>query len=238
MTDVEVNSCGDSYAMITIHREDDETNWSTAHALAHSLLSLESSPVVDAGPTFDTVLIEYDPLSCSIDTLRLVVNQVATSLPKYDEMSHDRNVFRVPVLYGGNRGPDIHTVSKHTGLTLDEVIEAHTASPLKIRCYGAPSGSPLAEGPCAKWNVPRRDVPRTRVSAGSIALAGKQSLIYSTAAPGGWQLIGQTPLHLVDLAATRPVAYRPGDSIHYYPITESEFRNLQGRGLTDEYRVY
>lgn len=232
-----IKPCGDSAAMITIDSVEESTSWWTSHTLARVLLDLEDSPITDVGPTFDTVLIEYDPLRCSFATLKLIVSQAAKSLSAPDMRLAPGNTYRVPVLYGGDCGPDMGNAIDHTGLSTDEIIEQHTTSPLLIRCYGAPSGSPLSDGPNLSWDVPRHRTPRTKVPAGSVALAGKQSLIYSTPAPGGWQLIGRTPLVLVDLDAPRPVVYRPGDSIHYYPITEKEFHELQGGRLTDEHRV-
>lgn len=223
--------------MVTIQDVDAESAWRTCHGLAQTLISAEDTPVVDVGPTFNTLLIQYDPWECSFETLKLLVTLAAESRLWRAENKYKARIFRVPVLYGGQHGPDIETVSEHTGLNQAELIHQHTNLPLLIRCFGAPSGSPLSDGPNVEWDIPRQKSPRTKITQGSVALAGGQSLIYSTSAPGGWQIIGRTPLSLVNLEAPTPVVYRPGDSIHYYPITEKEFHSLLGKRLSDEHRV-
>lgn len=238
MMELEIKSCGDSAAMVTLKNTHVEAAWKASHKLARTLINAKNTPVIDVGPTFNTLLIEYDPLKCSFSTLKLLILLSSETISESDVSNNRGRIFRVPVLYGGENGPDMDNVAKHTGLNQAEIIQEHTKSPLLIRCFGAPSGSPLSDGPNMKWDVPRQKSPRTKIPAGSVALAGRQSLIYSTSAPGGWQLIGRTPLSLVDVKASRPVLYNPGDSIHYYSITKEEFRSLLGKRLSDEHRVH
>ncbi|GGK05473.1 5-oxoprolinase subunit PxpB [Pseudomonas matsuisoli] len=135
----------------------------------------------------------------------------------------------IPVCYGGEFGPDLDEVAQACGLTPNEVIAGHTASPVDVLMLGFAPGHAYIGEFASSLTIPRRSTPRTRVAKGSIGLANRQSVIYPTDLPGGWNLIGRTPLSVFDLADTSPCLLQAGDRVRFVEITPDEFQALTGQ---------
>src|SRR5690242_3211740 len=136
--------------------------------------------------------------------------------------------FDIPVVYGGVHGPDLQRVADQQGISADEVVALHSARPLTMRCYGSPAGAPMLDGPSFPSPVPRLASPRPHVPAGSVSVAGRQAVVSSRPAPGGWCVIGQTPRQLIDLNRTPLVSYTPGDTFRFFPISPDEWSSYAG----------
>jgi KipI family sensor histidine kinase inhibitor len=134
-------------------------------------------------------------------------------------------------VYGGEHGPDLRIVAEQLGLTEREVVELHTGADLKVRCLGAPVGAPMMDGPAFPVPVPRLASPRTSVPPGSVAVAGRQAVICPMRSPGGWPLLGRTPLRVLDLESESLTAYRPGDTFHFVPIAPDQWDEYDGLPL-------
>ena len=132
----------------------------------------------------------------------------------------------IPVCYGGEHGPDLSEVAKVTGLTEQEVIQMHCAPGSMVFMLGFAPGHPYIGIHDPLFALPRREVPRTVVPAGSVAIANRQSTIYPTRLPGGWHILGATPLKLFDVARPQPTLLLPGDHIRFVPISPAEFDEL------------
>ena len=130
----------------------------------------------------------------------------------------------IPVCYGGDFGPDLAFVAKHAGLTEAEVIRRHTGRDYRIYMLGFLPGFPYLGGLDPRLFTPRLQNPRTAIPAGSVGIGGEQTGIYPVASPGGWQLIGRTPLDLFD--PERPPRYAAGDCIRFTAITAEQFAKL------------
>ena len=139
--------------------------------------------------------------------------------------------FEVPVVYGGAYGPDLEKVAEQQNLSPEEIIALHTGKSYVIRCLGAPAGSPMMDGPDFPFPVPRLKDPRLSVPAGAVAVAGRQAVIAPAVAPGGWCVIGQTPLTVLDAMAEPLVPYVPGDLLRFHQIQPEEFAQYEGRKL-------
>lgn len=126
----------------------------------------------------------------------------------------------IPVIYGGVAGPDLDEVARHSGLTPQQVVEAHTSAHYRVYFIGFQPGFPYLAGLDGRLHTPRRAEPRIQVPAGSVGIGGSQTGIYPFSAPGGWQLIGQTDVILFDATAQPPTYLRPGDSIRFVPKRE------------------
>jgi KipI family sensor histidine kinase inhibitor len=126
-------------------------------------------------------------------------------------------------VYGGDRGPDLDLVADELGLSADDVVSMHTATPWTIRLRASPAGLPMMDGPAMPASVSRNPTPRVRVAPGSVGLSGQQCVVYPVASPGGWRLIGRTPIRLLDLATEELVPYRPGDRLRFRAIAEDEW---------------
>lgn len=136
---------------------------------------------------------------------------------------------RVPVCYHPSLAPDLEALAAQAGLPPAEAVALHTAPTYRVYMIGFLPGFAYMGDVAERIALPRKGEPRTRVAAGSVGIAGRQTGIYPLASPGGWQLIGRTPLRIFDKAAADPTLFRPGDEVTFYPITLHEFENYQGR---------
>lgn len=190
-------------------------------------LLLESSPIegiTETVPTYRSVLIHYMPEVIGYDELvkrlkSLMENMKDMEIPKGE-------LIEVPVVYGGIYGPDLEFVAKSHGLTPDEVIKRHTAPEYLIYMLGFTPGFCYMGGMDETIATPRLKTPRVSIPAGSVGIAGSQTGIYPIASPGGWQLIGRTPLVLYDHRREKPVFFEAGQRVKFVSITEDEFRSI------------
>lgn len=139
-----------------------------------------------------------------------------------------QQVMRIPVLYGGEYGPDLGFVAEHNGLTADEVIAIHTSGDYTVHMIGFAPGFPFIGGMPEQIGAPRRKTPRLKIPARSVGIAGFQTGVYPIETPGGWQLIGRTPLELFLPAEDPPSLLTAGNKIRFYEITSEEYEDLRG----------
>ncbi|MCY0864725.1 MAG: 5-oxoprolinase subunit PxpB [Sulfobacillus sp.] len=176
-------------------------------------------------PAYTSVLVEFDPGVVDSDSVRHYLEGLPVSAVRPRS-----RVWRIPVLYGGEWGPDLISVAETTGLTPEEVTAIHAGTRYRIYAIGFSPGFPLCGVVPAPIRVPRRDSPRVRVPAGSVALAGQQTGIYPLASPGGWNLIGRTPAKLFDWQKSGLTRYQPGDYLEFYAIDLETYERLNGTG--------
>lgn len=199
---------------------------------------LDHHPVdwmVEYIPTFTTVTIYYDPMKVwknSTDPQCLpyewVRKRIAESLNELTSMTPETpRTIEIPVCYGGELGPDLHGVAKHNQLQEQEVINLHLQGDYLVYMIGFAPGFPYIGGMNENISMPRKDEPRQRIPEGSVGIAGKQTGVYSIETPGGWQLIGRTPLRLFRPEESSPSLLQAGDRIVFTSITEEEFYSLK-----------
>jgi KipI family sensor histidine kinase inhibitor len=186
-----------------------------AQALAAGLRNDPIPGVAAAVPGLESLLVEWDALTTDAGTVRAALERrLAEPFPPVV----DARLRTIPVVYGGEMGPDLADVAALTGLSEADVIARHASSDLRVLSGGfAPGFAYLGELPM-ELRVPRLDTPRTRTPAGSVALAGAMSGIYPAALPGGWRLIGRTPITLFDPRRNPPAYLLPGDRVRFAPI--------------------
>lgn len=137
------------------------------------------------------------------------------------------NVLEIPVLYGGEYGPDLEFVAKHAGKTAEEVIQIHTSTEYLIYMLGFTPGFAYLGGMDESIATPRLKQPRVKIPAGSVGIAGSQTGVYPIDSPGGWQLIGQTPVRMYDPTRQEPILVKAGDYVRFCAITPFEFKAIQ-----------
>jgi KipI family sensor histidine kinase inhibitor len=188
-------------------------------ALAIQAETLEG--VIEVVPTYRSLLVLYNPLIVPLENLKRKLKQLEAGLK---EISFpDSKLTRIPVLYGGTYGPDLGKVAEYVRLAVEEVIRLHCSKPYFIYMIGFMPGFPyMGELPEALV-TPRLKTPRLIVPAGSVAIAQRQTGIYSMESPGGWQILGRTPVRLFHPEREPPALLRMGDLVQFYPITEREF---------------
>ena len=225
---------GDGALLLTFGQHMDPQVNDLVHRVGAAVRAAALPGVWGIVAAYTTLLIEYDPLVTDDQEVLARVRQ----LPVADDQRTPR-CFVLPVLYGGEAGPDLPSVATALGLGPDEVVALHTASPYRIYCLGFSPGFPLCGILPAALSVPRRSSPRTVVPAGSVAIAGSQTGVYPTETPGGWHLLGKTPLSLFTLQRDPPILYQPGDSLWFRAIDANEFARLTelartGRAMIEE----
>ncbi len=178
--------------------------------------------VIETVPTYRSLLIIYNPMILSFEVLQRKVKEIESALEEIDLPKP--NLTRIPVVYGGHYGPDLEEVGKHCGITPEEVIRLHCSATYHIYMIGFMPGFPyMGELPDALV-TPRLKTPRLSVPAGSVGIAQRQTGIYPMESPGGWRLIGRTPLKMFDPNNQPPSLLQMGDLVEFFPITEEEFK--------------
>lgn len=150
----------------------------------------------------------------------LLSDCLAEQLPDLDQLSR---TVELPVCYEGEFAPDIEEIARSCGLTVSEVIRRHAASPHRVLMVGFVPGHPYIGGSDSSLSVPRRATPRQRVSAGSVAIANCQTVVYPFASPSGWSIIGRTCERIFDASWPQPALMAPGDRVKFIPIEREEF---------------
>ncbi len=180
-------------------------------------------------PSYSTLAIFYDPDQVSVQELTLLLDQCEQKLTKIQ--SDEARIITIPVCYGGSFGPDMEDVARHSRLDTSEVIHRHSSPIYRIYAIGFAPGFCYLGGLDKGLHIPRLKTPRTFVAAGSVGIAGSQTGIYPQNSPGGWRIIGRTPLTLFDASRAEPCLYRAGDSIRFLPVDRATFQAmLHGQG--------
>ncbi|MFH1985058.1 MAG: 5-oxoprolinase subunit PxpB [Pseudomonadota bacterium] len=178
-------------------------------------------------PTYRSLLLVYDPAVTDPAALTARLEALESQWTAID--IPQPVTVEIPVCYGGDYGPDIETVAGSSGISVADVIRLHSETLYAIYMIGFTPGFPFLGGLPPALHTPRLKTPRTHVPMGSVGIANDQTGIYPVASPGGWQLIGRTPLRLFRPEAQMPFLYRTGDRIRFVPITPEHYAELADR---------
>jgi inhibitor of KinA len=183
--------------------------------------------VLDLVPAYRSLLVSYDPLAADPDELRVRLLEIDRQKRSLDLGSP--RLIQVPTAYGGEFGPDLAFVARHNGLTEAEVIEIHAGTDYLVYMLGFSPGFPYLGGMSPRIATPRLATPRLAIPAGSVGIAQQQTGIYPVESPGGWQLIGRTPLRLFDSGRQPPALLEAGDTIRFVPVAPEEYAEIERR---------
>ncbi len=230
--DIVCKPCGDQALMVLFRQEISEE---IHHGVIRLDLQLREDPaVLETVPAYASLLVYYDPLVYTYAEMEeRIRNRLSAEAPLHGA---EGKCVVIPVCYGGAYGPDLPFVASHAGLTESEVIRLHSAKEYRIYMLGFLPGFPYLGGLDPRLETPRLPSPRTLIPAGSVGIGGRQTGIYPFPSPGGWQLIGRTPVSLFQQSpsgeAQIPI-YQPGDRIRFEPVSPEEYeammRNRHGR---------
>ena len=198
------------------------------HKVMALKMVLEREPIrgiVELIPTYCSLLIQYDPMELRYGQLRDRLEALVTQLDEVE--MPPKQVVEIPVAYGGEYGPDLGEVARAHNISEEEVIKLHSEPEYPIYMLGFVAGFPYLGGMNKAIATPRKKSPRLKIEAGSVGIAGEQTGIYSVESPGGWQIIGRTPLKLYDVNRNEPVLLKAGQYIKFKPITKEEFRTME-----------
>lgn len=193
------------------------------NARVHALAALvEASPHVRAVvPGYVSLLVEFDPLIVDAQTIEQWIRErLDQTVPSALAVGHARTI---PTVYGGEWGPDLEEVAARVGMTPAEVVAAHTTAEQTVYLLGFSPGFPYLGDLPERLGLPRRATPRERVPPGSVAIAERQTGIYTRETPGGWHLLGRTPVQLFDEQHEPPAYLQPGDRVRFVAVSAAEW---------------
>ncbi len=208
----------------------DEINREINEKVRRMALAIQAEAMegmIETVPTYRSLLIIYNPMILSIEGLKERLNRIEEGLQQTP--LPEPKLTRIPVVYGGINGPDLEEVAKYLQISPEEVIRLHCSKPYLIYMIGFMPGYPYMGELPQGLVVPRLKTPRLIVPKGSVAIAQRQTGIYSMESPGGWQLLGRTPVEMFDPEKNPPALLQMGDFVQFYPISEKEFREWHSK---------
>ena len=202
--------------------------------LAASLRSSGLGGVVETVPTFRSLMVHYDPLATTSAALERAITRMLDREPGPPGAA---TLWRVPVCYDSEFAPDLTDVARLTGLAPGDLVALHSGTRYHVYMLGFLPGFPYMGDLPARLALPRRADPRVRVPTGSVSIATTLTAIYPFESPGGWHLIGTTPIRLFDITRARPALLTPGDTVLFEPIDAAAFISIKKAVERDDYEV-
>jgi KipI family sensor histidine kinase inhibitor len=214
---VKIRECGESMLLVELEAAIDPVVNERAILLAARLRKRGARGVRDVAPGYCTIGVHFDPLQTDLVALERAIQTEYAAVEGVATIG-DRHPIEIPVEYGGDRGPDLAAVARHAGCSEDEVIARHTQRIYRVYMLGFVPGFAYMGRVDPSIAAPRHRVPRERVPAGSVGIAGGQTGVYPVDSPGGWQLIGHTNLVMFDADRDRPSLLTAGDLVRFVPV--------------------
>ena len=212
---------GDSALIVEFDERIDPAVNARTVAFAEAIRAACIDGVRDVVPTFRSAAVYFDPLRTNYDTLMTALE--AEAVRPVADVGAAREPVRIPVCYGGDLGPDLANVAAFAKMSEDEVVRVHASAVYRVFMLGFVAGFAYMGIVDERIAIPRHSTPRVRVPLGTVGIAGVQTGIYPAETPGGWQLIGRTPVKPFDAARAEPFLMKAGDSVQFYAIDRAEF---------------
>jgi inhibitor of KinA len=219
-----VVAAGDSALIVEFEERIDPSVNARAIAAAEGIQGAAIPGIRDVVPAYRSVAVYFDPLRTDYHRLLETVHEHSRH-PSISTAA-GASPLRIPVCYGGEFGPDLATVARLGEITENEAIQIHTGTTYRVFMLGFVPGFAYMGVVDSRIAVPRHSTPRVRVPAGSVGIAGVQTGIYPADTPGGWQLIGRTPVKPFDAARSEPFLMKAGDAVQFYAVDRAEYDHL------------
>jgi inhibitor of KinA len=216
----EILPLGDSALLIRVPNESAQRD---VLAIVRCLTAAGIPGVVELVPAPASVGVFFNPAEEQHGSLISKIEELLDRAPFHEDAENEARSIEIPVCYDGEFAIDLAEVASWCGLTPDEVTRRHSAEIYRVSCLGFSPGFPYLSGLPPELATPRRATPRQEILAGSVAIGGAQTGIYPRASPGGWNVIGRTPLVLFDVAREPPALLRAGDPVRFRRIDRAEF---------------
>ena len=239
---MEIIPLGDSALIVRVRERFEDAPEETLDQVLHTLHRLGEAAipgVIELAPAYTSVAVFFDPIvvaeasGTADDLVDWLAARIRAALRR---RTRDRRslagrslpqIVEIPVCYDAEFALDLDRVAERTQLSAGEVVDLHSAAEYRVACIGFVPGFPFLTGLAKKLATPRRDTPRKEIPPGSVGIGGAQTGIYPLRSPGGWNLIGRTPLKLFEPAKDPPVLLRAGDRVRFRAITREEFDSLK-----------
>lgn len=229
----EIQPVGDAAFMVDVGDQiDPAVNRHVRMLAAYTASNLAMHPRVDVTAAYAAFMVSFDPSLVAAEVVMVAIRE-AIARAGIDDSSYPvaYRRFTVSVAYGGAYGPDLEDVAAYHDISVGDVIARHSGRDYPIYCLGFSPGFPFLGNLDPSLNTPRLETPRPRVPAGAVGIGGSQTGIYPTVTPGGWRLIGRTPVTLFDVGQIPPVPYEPGDVIRFESISHEEYARVCSQKL-------
>lgn len=233
--DIKVMPAGDSALVVEFGNEINEAINEKVHALAKKIRQENIPGITEMIPTFRSLLVSYDMLQISYSKLSVMLSVLSREL-EMNRAAHHR-IVKIPCCYGARFGADLTDMERLTGLSREEIIELHSSVDYKIYMLGFLPGFVYLGGLDKRLEVPRLDTPRVKIGKGAVGIGGNQTGIYPMDSPGGWRLIGGTPVDLYDPEREDPVLLRAGEYIRFVPISIMDYYDIRQEILKGTYSL-
>ena len=228
-------SAGDRGILIEFKNEISKETNEKVRGMQLAIDKVSPSGVTEVIPAYRSLLILYNPLERAKKELIAELKEIENNISQFD-LKNPRTI-KIPTVYGGEYGLDLEFVAEHNNLSKKEVINIHKQDKYLVYMLGFTPGFAYLGGMADKIATPRLDNPREKIPRGSVGIAGSQTGIYPIDSPGGWRLIGRTPLDLFDPYREPPFLVRVGDYLKFERITGKEYLNLQQKIKSNNYIV-
>jgi inhibitor of KinA len=220
---------GDGALLVTFEAVIDVDMNRSVLSLAAHVRAQRMAGVRDVVPAYASCAVHFDPLRTDVARLESAISAAIDHAARADAPARAASTVHIPVCYGGPFGPDLAAVATFAGVPEEEVVRLHVEREYRVFMIGFLPGFPYLGPVDDRIAAPRRDAPRPVVHRGSVGLAGRQTGVYPIDSPGGWQIIGRTPLALFDPSTSAPARLTPGDSVRFVPIDADEFARAGAR---------
>lgn len=225
MSEIGILTAGDSSLLIQFGNEISPEINQRIKATVQLMREQHIEGVLDVIPAFCSLLINYDPRVISYSEITKRMRKLLKVEMKAED--EKKKVFEIPVCYGGKYGPDLAYIAEHAGMTEEEVIALHSSKDYLIYMLGFLPGFCYLGGLDERLHTPRLATPRIKIDAGSVGIGGSQTGIYPMDSPGGWQLMGMTPVKTYDPEREVPILVEAGDYIRFVPVDEEEYLRIK-----------
>ncbi|ANQ65609.1 allophanate hydrolase [Staphylococcus equorum] len=193
--------------------------------------------IIEVVSSYRAIMLTIDITKSDLTYIIKALNLNQMDITKFNDTATSTQTINIPVLYGGSYGQDIQEVASHNNLTTKEVIRIHTENTYLIYMLGFMPGFPFLGGLDTQLHTPRRQEPRISIHAGSVGIANNQTGLYPKQSPGGWQIIGRTPIRVFDIHREPMCLYGAGDYIKFYAIEEKTYHRILDEQQYDDFDI-
>ena len=221
----QIKITGDTSVAVVFGNEISEAVNTEIRAFDEALAEKQIDGIYETVPTYCALTVHYAPERIRYGELKKQLEELLSQSHKAKKISVQ--VIEIPVLYGGEYGPDIEYVAEHNNMSVEDVVRIHSGAEYLIYMLGFTPGFSYMGGMDESIATPRLKTPRVIIPAGSVGIAGKQTGIYPIDSPGGWQLIGRTPVRLYDANRDVPILLDAGLRVKFIPVDEAEYKRIE-----------